>query len=101
MRQHQPLPQQPRPGAPTPVEPAADPAAELPADLAAELPTVRIRSGFLAGLRRRPAWTLTVRAADGTLLAQERTASYLEALGIARDVCRAARLARRGIDLAA
>lgn len=100
MRQQQPGPRQHRPGAAVPAAPPTDLPTDLPADLPADLPTVQIRSGFLAGLRRRPVRTLTVRAADGALLARERTASYLEAVGIARDVCRAARIARGGIDLA-
>ena len=93
MRQHQPGPQQHRLGAASP--------ADLPGDQSADLPTVQIRSGFLAGLRRRPVWTLTVRAADGVLLARERTASYVEAVAIARATWRAPASAPRAADCSA
>ncbi|WP_144792289.1 hypothetical protein [Kocuria palustris] len=56
----------------------------------ASLPVVSIRTGFLAGLRRRPKWTMTVRRHDGALLARRSFGSFQEAVECAHTVCRAA-----------
>lgn len=51
------------------------------------VPTVEIRTGFLAGLRRSPQWSMIVRSAEGALMADGRFSTYDEALCAARAVC--------------
>lgn len=64
-----------------------------------DLPIVSIRTGFLAGLRHSPRWTMTVRSADGVLLARQRFSTFQEAVAGAHIACREA--ADQALELAA
>lgn len=52
------------------------------------LPTVEITTGWFAGLRRRPRWSMIVHDADGALVTRQCHPSYREALDAAFTVCR-------------